>query len=301
MKRTLALAMVAAIVGVVLTLGASGALAGAVPASSGTWTMTSEPGDYVGAGQSYSFSVPADPIQLGIRNDGEALAWIQGGDFWTANLSAPGGAPLQPGTYNNTQRFADATHPGLDVYGAGRGCNDSFGQFTVLSVSYGPYGYLQSLHVTFEQHCGVSTAALRGEIDLVAPPAPPPLTLHLTFDSARTSLDSADGTVKLRGTLSCSQLVPDTQGGAAVSADVSEQTKNGTAFGGGSVSLLQCSTTPTTWEIKAKSLNGIQYTKGTLQVTLIAQALDSFYSAYHDNSLIFGSDTISQAVSVKPS
>jgi hypothetical protein len=300
MKRRPVPVAVALIAGIVPAVGAGGARAGAVPVSSGTWTMTSDVGDYVGAGQSYSFSAPTDLIELGVRNNGEAVAFMNGSDFWTADFSAPGGAPLQPGGYDNAQRFADATHPGLDVFGAGRGCNTISGQFTVLSVSYGPYGYLQSLHLTFEQRCGVSTAALRGEIDLVAPPAPPPVTVDVTFDAAHVSLDSSDGTLKLRGTVSCSQVVPSNS--AVVSADVSEQTKNGLAFGGGSVFPLSsdCSTTPIAWAIKAKSLNGIQYTKGTLQITLIAQAEDAFYSAYHDNSLIFASDTISQAVTVKP-
>lgn len=275
------------------TMPASGAFAGALPATTGTFTMTSEPGDFIGQGQSYSFSADQTRIDLGERF-GEALVVVPSGDFWTAILAAPGQAPLAPGVYDNAQRFADATHPGLDVFGAGRGCNTTSGSFTVLSVSYGPHGYLQSLHATFEQRCGVATAALHGEIDLVAPPAPAPLEVHLTFDSEHISLDKGDGTIKLRGTITCSQPV----NSAPVGADITQQTRKGTAFGGGSVEVA-CSQTPTPWLIRARSLNGVQFAQGAAQISLTGQAIDDFYTAYH-GGLIVASDSIAQTVDVKP-
>jgi hypothetical protein len=39
-----------------VVLSAGSAQGGTVPASSGTFTMTSEPGDVIGQGKSYSFS-----------------------------------------------------------------------------------------------------------------------------------------------------------------------------------------------------------------------------------------------------
>jgi len=294
-KRSL-LAALGVLAAAASVLGASGARAGAVPASSGTFAMTSEPGDYIGQGQSYSFTAPADPIQFGAMDWGEVRVSLPTGDFWMVRLSAPGGAALVPGDYENaTDDIGNPTYPGLWVTGAGRAC-DASGRFTVLSVTYGPFGYVESLHATFEQRCGVATAALRGEIDLVAPPPPPPLEVHLTFDSRRTSLDRADGTVKLRGTIACSQSVP-----ASVSADISEETKKGSAFGGGSFYVPDCSPTPTSWLIKASSSNGVPFAPGTLQVTLFGQAVDNWYTAYHDNvRLIVITDMVSAAVSVKP-
>src|SRR5919204_3570658 len=186
----------------------AGATAGTVKAATGSLTMTSEAGDYVGGGQQWAYDASADTISVGSERWGTARVFVSAanGDFWLLQFTAPGGAPLSPGVYANAQRFADDSHPGLDVSGMGRGCNDTSGSFTVLDVSYGPYGYLQSLHVTFEQRCGVSTAALRGELDVTAPPAPAPIGVAVTVD-ANATVDRSDGKVHLHGTISCSKPV----------------------------------------------------------------------------------------------
>src|ERR671931_2137752 len=160
----------------VALLMAAGATAGTVKAASGSLTMTSEMGDYVGAGETWAYDARTDGISVGSERWGTARAFVSAanGDFWLLQFTTPAGAPLSPGVYANAQRFADDTHPGLDVSGMGRGCNETSGSFTVLDVSYGPYGYLQSLHATFEQRCGVSSAALRGELEVTAPPPPRP-------------------------------------------------------------------------------------------------------------------------------
>ena len=204
---------------------AGGGYAGAVAATSGSWTTTSDAGDFVGQGQSYSFSTPASGIQFGAMDWGEVRVFADTPNgSWFAFFSAPGGAPLQVGVYDHAQRAADTTHPGLDVSGEGRGCNTTSGSFTVLGVSYGPLGYLQSLHLTFEQHCEGGIPALRGELNLTAPPPPPPLVVHLTVDPT-SGYDRSGGSIQLHGTVSCSQPAD-----AAINGQVSEQTKHGTAF-----------------------------------------------------------------------
>ncbi len=90
------------------------------------------------------------------------------------NLWAPTGQPLVAGTYVNAVRFADATHPGLDVYGDGRGCNQVAGSFTVDLATYDQSNAIVAFDATFEQHCEGGVPTLTGEIAWNAPDVPIP-------------------------------------------------------------------------------------------------------------------------------
>jgi hypothetical protein len=283
-----ALALVAATAG---AIGAAASHAGSVPAISGTFTMTSDAGDFIGHGQSFSF--PARAIEFGVEASGEVRVSIQAEGVWSARLSASDGARLEAGVYAAARRDDDAIHPGLDVFGAGRGCNETTGRFTVLGVEYGLHGYLRSLHATFEQHCDGAAPALRGEIELVAPPPPPLLDVDLTFASSRTSLDRVN-TVRILGTIACSQNVP-----VSVSAEVTEAKDREAAIGGSSTSV-QCSRSPTSWLIPVVSSNGIPFTGRTLRITLTGEATDKWYTAY-EGQIVFARDVISNAEAKLPS
>jgi hypothetical protein len=252
--------------------------AGVVPASSGTVTLTSEPGDYVGGGQSWSYDAQIDRVLVGAERWGTARVFVYAanGDFWALNFTAPAGAPLSPGVYTDAQRAFDDFHPGLDVSGMGRGCNDLTGSFTVLAVSYGPYGYLQSLHATFEQRCGTSTAALRGEIDVVAPPAPAPIGVTVTVDSDAT-VDRADGLVHLHGTIACSTPVR----AAGLSGDLTQVQKKGTATGFfNQVSVADCDSTAKAWDATTTLSSELRFSAGSMTVQVRAAAIDDFYTNY---------------------
>lgn len=279
---------------VALVVAAAQGDAGTVRASSGTWMMTSEPGDSMGQGRSYSLDVASNQIQFGVMNWGEVRVHAQlDGDLWMARFAAPGDAPLVPGVYEDASNDPGADHPFLSVTGNSYGCPSS-GRFTVLEATYGLYGYLQSFHATFEQRCGVSTSALRGEIDLVAPPPPGPLQVDGTVDD-RAPIDRADGTVELSGTVACSQPVL-----ASISAGVTQQTKKGVAEAHGNVTV-ECNPTPTTWTVKTKSSTGIPFVRGTMQFSGAAYGVDSWYTAYHDNlQLIVITDTIAGEVWAQP-
>ncbi len=60
LKRTTApaLAGLAALLALVAAVALPGRAAGSVAASSGSLTMTSDPGDYIGQGANYSFTTP---------------------------------------------------------------------------------------------------------------------------------------------------------------------------------------------------------------------------------------------------
>lgn len=132
-------------------------------------TMTSDPGDYIGGGQSYSYTL-ADGSFFG-QSSGNysvniAFSTPTFSHWWYLDFAAPGGLPLAVGHYTGATRypFQNSSAPGLSVYGDGRGCNTLTGRFEVKRIRYGPGSTIESFWATFEQHCEGALPALRGEI-----------------------------------------------------------------------------------------------------------------------------------------
>src|SRR5919108_5487832 len=173
----------------------------------GTLTMTSDPGDYIGQGGSYSFSTTSgnlffarssqagSDILVSVRPDPVDTT------FWSLEFAAPAGQQLVPGTYTGAMRASSraAGAPGLDVNGDGRGCNTVTGSFTVLDAVYEPSGYVDSFHAVFEQHCEGLAPALRGEVQVTNPPPPPPISADVTVEE--NAQLSARGSAIVRGTI----------------------------------------------------------------------------------------------------
>lgn len=155
--------------------------------TSGVWEMESEPGEWVGAGQSHHFDSTqgafyakcrdwsgdghVDDIEVSYFPANRAGGWLA--SFTTTQL----GVPLETGTYQNAQRasFATPGHPGLDVRGDGRGSNTLTGSFTISELEFdygGDNPRLVRLVVSFEQRSGGASEALRGTIDYQDTPAP---------------------------------------------------------------------------------------------------------------------------------
>ncbi len=131
-------------------------------------TLTSEPGDYIGQGQSYVYKDADSAFKYSTNYDnGITVSITNSNTWWTLNLAAPGNAQIQPGVYEQAARFPfqPADKPGLDFSGNGRGCNTLTGKFKVSEVSYDTDGILTSLSATFEQHCEGNVAALYGTIN----------------------------------------------------------------------------------------------------------------------------------------
>jgi hypothetical protein len=81
---------------------------------------------------------------------------------WHVFIFAPEGMSLSPGVYTDARRFEDATHPGLDVSGQGRGCNQTFGEFEIVEFA-SKVDRVTRLVATFKQHCEQPTRPeLRG-------------------------------------------------------------------------------------------------------------------------------------------
>ena len=157
------------------TIGAAalwllGLLAFTLPAAAQvtSLTMQSDPGDYIGQGQSYNYSQADGTFSALVFGTNTAVSirfnTPSFDHWWNLNFATANGGPLTPGVYLNAQRFADGVSPALDVFGDGRGCNMVNGSFEVLQATYGPADTLLSFEATFEQHCEGAAPALRGRI-----------------------------------------------------------------------------------------------------------------------------------------
>jgi hypothetical protein len=134
-------------------------------------SMTSDPGDYIGAGNTYSYTVANAAISMAGSHSYAGFG-ISGADgsWWYGDFDPGQGDILVAGaTYDNAHRYPfNGTGPGLDVSGNGRGCNTLTGSFSVTWTNFGPDGRLRSLGLTFVQHCEGMTPALHGTFEFRA-------------------------------------------------------------------------------------------------------------------------------------
>ncbi|MFL6283292.1 MAG: hypothetical protein ACJ74Q_09150 [Pyrinomonadaceae bacterium] len=131
-----------------LLAGLAGQRASAQTAAAATdltqLSMSGDQGDYIGGTTAYSFkpedgtfSAQAsdqtgdgqpDYLTIGFNGTGS------NGHWWYLNFSTVRlGTNLVPGVYTNAERapFASNGHPGIDIFGDGRGCNTITGSFRI--------------------------------------------------------------------------------------------------------------------------------------------------------------------------
>ena len=157
----------------------------AAPAATGTvsYVVMYSDGDWVGGGtqrefdaRNSSLSVSGSPGYLTVNVSGGTA-----GDYFSLDFAAqPGDILTSGGIYTNAQRapFREASHPGIDIYGDGRGCNTDSGQFEVKDIATDSSGSISRLWIVYEQHCEGGRAALWGEVKLNEP-APSAATVAL--------------------------------------------------------------------------------------------------------------------------
>jgi hypothetical protein len=171
--------------------------------------LNSEPGDFIGGGQTSVFVDTDGVFQTQTSGNGNTVRVLFNtptfSHWWNLSFAAADGQPLTVGTYNGAVRwpFQGPGQPGLDVSGDGRGCNQLTGFFDVHELVLGGPDTVVSFRATFEQHCEGMTPALRGEVRYNANVA-----LELTAPSAITGLDNQP--------LSFTVSALDTQGGGHV-------------------------------------------------------------------------------------
>jgi hypothetical protein len=296
------------LVAMVFALVATGSGAGfsPVPAVSASLTMTSDAGDFIGQGQDWDYSTADatfDTFGDALSFDGNAIRirvrTANVSDYWDLDFQAPQGQTLTTGTtYVGAIRGIRTTpvaEPRMEVIGNHRGCNTLTGAFTIIDIAYGPYGYLQRAHVTFEQHCEGAEPALRGEVLVEAPPAPPPVTLDVAIDDIATT-HRREPFVTVSGILTCSHTF---DGGVGV--QLSQTTKKGLAQSAPTVAnATACSpSSPGTWSARVFSQTAVNFTQGAATAEASASMLDRFYSEYLFESTILVREFATETVDVR--
>jgi hypothetical protein len=233
-------------------------------------SMSSQPGDWVGQGQTYYITPTTASFKV-TYNGSLIYFWIVepgNGEWWGVNIAAAPGQPLLEGSYSNAVRaaFRGAGQPGLDVYGDGRGCNEVAGSFNVLRAVYGPNNTVLAFDATFVQYCEGWMPPLTGEVRYDATPA---LTVNATINATGTVRRSS-GKATIGGTVTCSLPVT-----ATVSGTVTEPVKKGPASASFSVQVA-CSGSPTAWSVTLASTSGRSFAAGTAQVSVLTSAADAF-------------------------
>jgi hypothetical protein len=134
----------------------------------------SSPGDYIGQGREYFFSDGIDATITGekwgngylFHMTNESYVPWPNSNWWYLMIEAAKGMSLSVGIYEDAMRspFNDATHPGISLYGDGRGCNQSAGRFQVLEIERGEYDNIVKFAADFEQRCEITGPPLYGSI-----------------------------------------------------------------------------------------------------------------------------------------
>lgn len=141
--------------------------AGTTPATGSYVYLKSDVGDYIGAGNTYTYTklnatltVSENAGHLSVAVNGNQVSWF--GDFQAMNTIAK----IQPGFYPGLLRhpFNNPAYGGLAWYGNGNGCNTLKGWFAVDSVVYDINGALTAIDLRFEQNCEGGITALHGKI-----------------------------------------------------------------------------------------------------------------------------------------
>lgn len=251
--------------------------ASAIGASSGSLTMESDVGDYIGGGSTYAYTTN-NGDDFDSTADGSSVriaVSAANGDWWFLEFAAPEGQSLVEGSYHGATRapFRGPGVPGLDVFGNGRGCNELTGTFTVLEASYGPSNYLERFGATFEQHCEDGLPALRGEVWVVNPPAPTPLELGVVASSVGT-VDRLSGTAVVSGSVTCSVPTTLRMQGTLVQRASRTTVSQGTFF----LNVACSGTTP--WEVSVASHNGVPFNPGKAALDVDAGSHDTGYGSY---------------------
>ncbi len=242
-------------------------------------SFVSDQGDYIGAGQSRSFTLDsASFTSRSGQNGGNfgVTVFPFAGGFWFLDIAAPQGAQLVPGAYKGAVRYPFQTpgEPGLSLVGDGRGCNTLTGRFEVLEATFGPNGFIERFHATFEQHCEGVAAALFGEVQIVNPPPPPPLQISLTIDTPG-QVDRQSGKVRLTGMIACT--IPANVG---VNAVVTQRLNRFLLTTANASLFTPCSSTASPWTLELTPQGNVPFGNGMAQLDLIASGFDSYYGTF---------------------
>jgi hypothetical protein len=139
--------------------------AGAVPATGDFVYLTSQAGDFIGQGQTYTYT-PANATISATATDNRVTVGVSGAQSWVGEFQAMNSLTrIETGYYPDLERFPfhNPAKGGLSWTGESRACNTLRGWFAVDRVTYSGSA-LTAIELRFEQRCEGGTAALRGAI-----------------------------------------------------------------------------------------------------------------------------------------
>jgi hypothetical protein len=139
--------------------------AGATPATGDFVYLSSDAGDFIGQGSTYSFTAANAAISV-TSSGGRLTVGVDAAEDWVAEFQTMSTITrIQTGYYPDLSRFPfhNPAKGGLSVSGGGRGCNTLSGWVAVDRATYSG-NTLTGLELRFEQHCDDRVPALRGAI-----------------------------------------------------------------------------------------------------------------------------------------
>src|SRR5688500_839145 len=146
------------------SVGDRAAAAAAVVPGETRLTFQSDAGDYIGGGQTRTWTTVDGSFSATQSTSFVSIAFAGASNDWRLDFRARDGRALTAGPYELATRypFNSPTRPGISISGSGRGCNTATGRFDVQEVTYKLDGSVDRFAADFEQHCEGRTPALRG-------------------------------------------------------------------------------------------------------------------------------------------
>jgi hypothetical protein len=141
-----------------------------------TLSFSSDPADFIGAGQSKTLTLANSQFFANVNNNGQYLSiTIRPATgtvpVWGFTVTSPNGTRIAPGSYDTTRSGLVSSSWGADFGGDGRGCGRSTGHVVVHAFDFIPENQaLKNFRASFEQHCEGAAAALHVEIAILADP-----------------------------------------------------------------------------------------------------------------------------------
>lgn len=250
------------------------AIAAPAHAESATLSFVSEPGDYIGQGESRSYT---EGLSTTVSSDGRiaGVSYWGSSEWWYLDLAAPEGQKLVVGAYEGATRypFQESTEPGLSLSGSGRGCNTLTGRFEVTVAEYDTAGNLRQFAANFEQHCEGAEPALWGEVSFVKDGPPLALGIDLVLID-KGYVNKKTGAIKVSGEVTCTKSATVNVNGRV------DQRVNRFAIAQGTYSAsVECGTTPTRFDANIQP-QGTPFVQGSGQYEGTASAYDFTTNTY---------------------
>lgn len=165
--------------------------------SSTILSFVSQPGDYIGQGQTLSFTtVDANALFGGQVIQVNAYGPVS----YSLYLASPiSGQPLAPGIYEAT---SESPYSIMGFSGGARGCI-GIGRFEIIEAAFDESGQAVRFRANFEQHCNnLSQPGLFGEVSVIGSPVP---RINVDFEvDDETAFNRVTGRAIVTGKIRCS-------------------------------------------------------------------------------------------------